>query len=253
MRMIRPARRLRIACATRCVMAKVTKTLTSNTLRSRASGISESGPVCPMAALAMKTSGFRRSTLATSFALVMSSLSTPSLGAAFFSSAACWSFSTAASTLCPRAASAIAAPRPKPLPAPVISTVFGMVPPRLLLHQEAVLLRPRALAHRLQAAHHRRGADDERVGLHRALLLQLRHLGERAVVARVVGDHHVDALLLGELRQALGGGGVAVQARDVVAEVECGAAPEKRAVRFSRALDLELGRDRAHRMAGSDV
>ena len=56
--MMRPARFFRIACATRCVMANVPKTFTSNTARSRSSGTSDSGPVCPIAALAMKTSTF---------------------------------------------------------------------------------------------------------------------------------------------------------------------------------------------------
>ena len=87
--MMRPARFFRILRATRCVTATVPNTFTSNTLRSRSSGISESGPVCPIAALAMNTSGLRRSTLAMSLALVMSSFVTVSLGSAFFSSRAC--------------------------------------------------------------------------------------------------------------------------------------------------------------------
>jgi hypothetical protein len=87
--MIRPARFLRIAWATRWVMAKVPKTFTSNTARNRSSGISESGPVWPIAALAMKTSRLHWSTLAMSPASVMSSLTTVSFGCAVASSAAC--------------------------------------------------------------------------------------------------------------------------------------------------------------------
>ena len=91
--------------------------------------MSDSGPVCPIAALATKTSGSSLSTLAMSLALVISIFTTVRYGAAFFRSVACCSFSTAAITLWPRLASSMAAPRPKPLPAPVISTVFGMSSP----------------------------------------------------------------------------------------------------------------------------
>jgi len=53
---MRPARLRFIAAATRWVMAKVPKTLTSNTARSRSMGMLASGPVCPRPALAMNTS-----------------------------------------------------------------------------------------------------------------------------------------------------------------------------------------------------
>ena len=53
---IRPARLRFLAAATRWVMAKVPKTLTSNTARSRAMGRTARGPVWPRPALAMSTS-----------------------------------------------------------------------------------------------------------------------------------------------------------------------------------------------------
>jgi hypothetical protein len=91
--------------------------------------MSESGPVCPIAALAMNTSGSHRSTEATSRESVMSSFATVRFGSALRSSAACASFSTVAITLWPRPASMLAAMRPKPVPAPVMRTVLGMVSP----------------------------------------------------------------------------------------------------------------------------
>src|SRR3990172_4071378 len=57
---------------------------------------------------------------------VMSSLATVSSGWTAESSAACRPVSTVAMTRWPRAASWTAASRPKPLPAPVIRTVFDM-------------------------------------------------------------------------------------------------------------------------------
>src|SRR3954462_12991820 len=222
MMMIRPARLFRIPRATRCVMAKVPNPFPANTARSRSSGISDSGPVCPIAALAIKTSGFSLSTLARSFALVMSIFTTPSLGAAFFSSAACRSFSTAAITLWPRLASSIAAPRPKPLPAPVMSTVLGISSPpggfaslrgelgaRLaFLARQVVLVAAAIVDHRRRRAVGARLQLDDARGERGDELAVVRHEDERAgvfleravqrldrfhveVVGRLIQQHHV--------------------------------------------------------------
>ena len=88
--------------------------------------------------------------------------------------------------------------------------------------------------------------------LRAALRAQLR-LRQRAVVAGMVRDQHVDRERAREAGHAVGGGDVGLEPRHVLAEVEGGAAPQHDRVRAAARGDIEDRRQRAQRVAGRHV
>ena len=121
--MMRPDPRSIIPGTTAWASSTMPKTLTLKLARTLSIGTVAIGAITPIPALLMSTSILRPAACAMSSLDVTSSLIVVSSGCSTASASACSCVSVVATTECPRRASSMAAPLPKPEPAPVMRIV----------------------------------------------------------------------------------------------------------------------------------
>ena len=126
--MMRPDPRSNIFGTTAWVSSTMPKTLTSKLARTLSIGTVDIGAITPIPALLISTSTSRSAACAMSALDVTSSLIVVNSGCSAASASACSWVSVVAMTEWPRAASSIAAPLPKPEPAPVMRIVRCVIP-----------------------------------------------------------------------------------------------------------------------------